>query len=58
MTEPVAAEVEEAQGRKMDPEILVMSRMLRMIEELGEAAKARVMAYLLARYRAAKETDQ
>ena len=38
------------QGRRMDPELLVMGRMLRLLEELDEPAKGRVVRYLYDRW--------
>lgn len=47
-----AAEVEdEAQvARRMDPELRTLGALLRMIENLEEPARGRVVAYLSSRY--------
>ena len=41
----------EAVGRRpMDPELLVLSRMLRLLDDLPPLARRRVMEYLFDRY--------
>jgi hypothetical protein len=42
---------EEAGSRRADPELLAMGRMLRLLDELDDHAKCRVVAWLSDRYR-------
>ena len=51
MTEP-EVEAEEKASRAMDPEILLLSRIARLLDDLDATGKARVIAYLSARYEA------
>jgi hypothetical protein len=44
----------EDRGRRMDPELLAMQRLLRIVEDLPASAQARVVAYLTSRYQEGK----
>ncbi len=48
--EPQQEQEEDRGSRRMDPELKSMSAMLRCLEELDEAAKERVVAWIAARY--------
>ena len=49
--EPVMEEPEETgTGRGLDPEILAMSRVLRLLADLDEPARGRVVRWLADRY--------
>lgn len=52
MSEPVQEpESEEASGRRtMDPELRCMSAILRMLDDLDDKARGRVVAYLRNRF--------
>ena len=45
------AENESGTGRSMDAEIKVMGKIIRILDDLDEPAKTRIMAYLAARYK-------
>lgn len=49
---PEEETTEEAaeEGRRMDPEIRVISAMLRLLDKLPEPAKGRIVAYIASRY--------
>ncbi len=46
---------EEESGRRMDPELRTMGAMLRMLADLDDAACARVVRYLSARFPSADQ---
>ncbi len=48
---PEPEDAEEGRGRKADVELLTMGRIIRLLEELDETARCRVMSYLSARYK-------
>jgi predicted transcriptional regulator len=49
--EPAEQEAEEADtGRKMDAEIRTISGIIRTLNDLDEAARRRVVAYIASRY--------
>lgn len=50
MSSPEKDDVDEDRGRKMDPEIKVLSALVRTIDDLEEPARARVVAWLASRY--------
>ncbi len=45
-----ALDMAEGRGRRMDPELKTMSAMLRLLEDLPEQARARVVAWLQSRF--------
>ena len=51
LLDEVGEDAEDTRGRRMDPELLALSRLVRMLEELNPRAAARVMNYLEDRYR-------
>ncbi len=51
---PEPEDAEEGRGRKMDPELRSISAILRLLEELDEQARERVVAYITHRYVSAK----
>ena len=50
-TEERVEDADEKIGRRMDPELLALSRIIRILEELDAKARERSMAYLSSRYR-------
>jgi hypothetical protein len=51
LTPPEADEEEEVStGRQMDPELRTISAIIRLLREIDEDAKARVIQYVYARY--------
>ena len=50
LTEAPVEPVEEETGRKQDPELLSLGRMLRMLADLDDDARGRCVAYLTSRY--------
>ncbi len=51
MPAEVQDEPEVADSRRMDPEILTISRIIRMLDDLDTDARARVVTYLSSRYK-------
>jgi len=47
--EPIEDDDTTDRGRRLDPELRIMGAMLRQLEALDAAARARVMAYLNSR---------
>ncbi len=47
---PEAEEASEPSGRKADPELLCMSRMVRILDEIEAPARGRVVSWLAARF--------
>ena len=43
-------EAEESTGRRRDPELQTMERMVRLLEEMESEARPRIMAWLNSRY--------
>jgi alkanesulfonate monooxygenase SsuD/methylene tetrahydromethanopterin reductase-like flavin-dependent oxidoreductase (luciferase family) len=43
-------EAAETQGRKMDSELKVMAAIIRLLDDEDEAARARIVAYISARF--------
>lgn len=41
---------EEASSRAMDPELRIMGKILRLLDDLQPPAKARAVAYIYSRY--------
>lgn len=52
VTEPLEKEVEDEEegSRKMDQDILILSRIVRMLERMPESSRKATMLYLRARY--------
>ena len=50
MAETDEPEVQETSGRRLDPELRVLGQILRLLEEVPETGRYRVMLYLMNRY--------
>lgn len=52
-----APEAEADESRRMDPELRTIGRIIRMLEEIEESGRSRVMSYLVSRYGLSGEYD-
>lgn len=51
LTKPEELEEETETRRRMDPELKAISAVLRTLDDLDEAGRGRVVAYLASRYK-------